>query len=97
MPRNAPRRKLAFALRNGGCGLAPSNEDAAYVVEIPELPGCMAHGKTRSEAIARLKPPSACGSKRPRKTAWESPRLEGVWPMRERYSAFCILHSDFCS
>ena len=28
-----------------------SDEDAAYVVEVPELPGCMAHGKTRSEAI----------------------------------------------
>jgi predicted RNase H-like HicB family nuclease len=28
-----------------------SNEDTAYVVEVPELPGCMAHGKTRPEAI----------------------------------------------
>ena len=28
-----------------------SDEDAAYVVEVPELPGCMAHGKTRPEAI----------------------------------------------
>jgi predicted RNase H-like HicB family nuclease len=28
-----------------------SDEDAAFVVEVPELPGCMAHGKTRSEAI----------------------------------------------
>ena len=28
-----------------------SNEDDAFVVEVPELPGCMAHGKTRSSAI----------------------------------------------
>jgi len=28
-----------------------SEEDAAFVVDVPELPGCMAHGKTRIEAI----------------------------------------------
>ncbi len=28
-----------------------STEDAAYVVDVPELPGCMAHGATRQEAI----------------------------------------------
>lgn len=28
-----------------------SVEDDAYVVEVPELPGCMAHGATRQEAI----------------------------------------------
>ena len=28
-----------------------SNEDDAFVVEVPELPGCMAHGKTRQTAI----------------------------------------------
>jgi len=28
-----------------------SEEDDAYVVEVPELPGCMAHGKSRQEAI----------------------------------------------
>ncbi len=27
-----------------------SDEDGAYVVEVPELPGCMAHGATRQEA-----------------------------------------------
>jgi predicted RNase H-like HicB family nuclease len=28
-----------------------SDEDDAYVVEVPELSGCMAHGKTRQDAI----------------------------------------------
>ena len=28
-----------------------SAEDAAYVVDVPELPGCMAHGNSRQAAI----------------------------------------------
>jgi predicted RNase H-like HicB family nuclease len=28
-----------------------SAEDDAYVVDMPELPGCMAHGATRQQAI----------------------------------------------
>ncbi len=28
-----------------------SDEDQAYLVEVPDLPGCMADGKTRQEAI----------------------------------------------
>lgn len=29
-----------------------SDEDAAFLVDVPELPGCMAHGDTRAAAIA---------------------------------------------
>jgi len=29
-----------------------SDEDQTYIVEVPELPGCMADGKTRQEALA---------------------------------------------
>lgn len=29
-----------------------SDEDQSYLVEVPELPGCMADGKTRQEALA---------------------------------------------
>jgi predicted RNase H-like HicB family nuclease len=29
-----------------------SDEDKAFIVEVPELPGCMADGKTYQEALA---------------------------------------------
>ncbi len=32
-----------------------SNEDQAFVAEVPELPGCMAHGNTHEEALANAK------------------------------------------
>ena len=32
--------------------VAWSNEDSAFVVDVPELPGCMAHGASPAEAVA---------------------------------------------
>jgi predicted RNase H-like HicB family nuclease len=29
-----------------------SNEDGVFVAEVPELPGCMAHGPTQEAALA---------------------------------------------
>jgi predicted RNase H-like HicB family nuclease len=29
-----------------------SNEDQVFVAEVPELPGCMAHGSTQDAALA---------------------------------------------
>ena len=29
-----------------------SNEDQVFVAEVPELPGCMAHGDTKADALA---------------------------------------------
>lgn len=32
-----------------------SREDQLVVAEVPELPGCMAHGNTQEEALANVK------------------------------------------
>ena len=32
-----------------------SKEDEAYVAEVPELPGCMAHGLSHEEALQNVK------------------------------------------
>jgi len=32
-----------------------SAEDAVFIAEVPELPGCMAHGGTQEEALANVK------------------------------------------
>ena len=29
-----------------------SDEDAAFVADVPELPGCLAHGSSHAEALA---------------------------------------------
>jgi predicted RNase H-like HicB family nuclease len=31
-----------------------SNEDKVFVAEVPELPGCMAHGKTTEKALENV-------------------------------------------
>jgi len=32
-----------------------SAEDDAFIAEVPELPGCMAHGDTQEETLANVK------------------------------------------
>ena len=32
-----------------------SNDDDAFVAEVPELPGCMAHGRTQETALREVK------------------------------------------
>lgn len=32
-----------------------SEEDQAFIADVPELPGCMAHGKTQEDALVNVK------------------------------------------
>ena len=32
-----------------------STEDSAFIAEVPELPGCVAHGDTQESALANAK------------------------------------------
>lgn len=32
-----------------------SAEDGVYIAEMPELPGCLAHGKTQREALTNVR------------------------------------------
>ena len=32
-----------------------SNEDGVFIAEVPELPGCMAHGDTQEAALKNIK------------------------------------------
>jgi predicted RNase H-like HicB family nuclease len=36
-----------------------SQEDGVYVADIPELPGCMAHGKNQREALSNVRQAAA--------------------------------------
>lgn len=35
-----------------GVSIYWSKEDQVFIAEVPELPGCMAHGETKAEAFA---------------------------------------------
>jgi hypothetical protein len=39
-----------------------SNDDKAFIAEVPELPGCMAHGDTQETALKNIFKQSNCGS-----------------------------------
>ena len=39
-----------------------SNEDRAFVAEVPELPGCMAHGDTQEAALRNVNEAKQFGS-----------------------------------
>lgn len=54
-----------------------SVEDDAYIVEVPELPGCMAHGATRQEAIKNAEDAIQFWIKTAREDGLEIPQPRG--------------------
>ena len=54
-----------------------SDEDGAFVVDVPELPGCMAHGATRAAAIANAESAIAFWSKTARADGIPVPQPKG--------------------
>jgi len=54
-----------------------SAEDKAYVVDVLELPGCMAHGPTRREAIKNAEDAIKFWIKTAKEDGQEIPMLRG--------------------
>lgn len=65
-------------------------EDAAFVVDVPELPGCMAHSATLPDAVAKAQRPSSSGSDaataagRPTASLATAPQVEVAVSSRDR-------------
>lgn len=54
-----------------------SHEDGVFVAEVPELPGCMAHGDTAEEALASAKEAMALWIDTARETGRAVPESRG--------------------
>lgn len=54
-----------------------SIEDAAYLAEVPELPGCMAHGTTRAKALSQAEKAIALWIKTAQEDGLAVPKARG--------------------
>jgi len=54
-----------------------SQEDDAFVVDVPELPGCMAHGATPASAVANAQAAISLWIEAAREAGREIPRAKG--------------------
>jgi predicted RNase H-like HicB family nuclease len=54
-----------------------SAEDNAYLVDVPELAGCMAHGLTRQQAIKNTEEAIKFWIKTAKDDGWEIPQPRG--------------------
>ena len=63
--------------------VAWSPEDAAFVVDVPELRGCMAHGATPAEAVANAQDEISLWLEAARELGRPIPPPRGRRPMSE--------------
>lgn len=54
-----------------------SNEDQVFVAEVPELPGCMAHGDDQERAFRNIKGAMQCWIERARELGRTVPEPKG--------------------
>lgn len=54
-----------------------SDEDQAFVADVPELPGCMAHGDTHEAALAAVKQAMALWLETAQATGRALPKARG--------------------
>ena len=55
-----------------------SNEDEIFIAEVPELPGCMAHGDSEESALQNIKKPFNYGLIQPGNSAIRFRSLKDV-------------------
>jgi predicted RNase H-like HicB family nuclease len=56
-----------------------SQEDKAFVAEVPELPGCMADGTTRDQALANVERIAAEWIDTAKRLGRKVPKPQGNW------------------
>jgi len=54
-----------------------SNEDGCFLAEVPELPGCMAHGNTYKEALKNIEIASKLWIETAQELGWKIPEPKG--------------------
>ncbi|MCY3966314.1 MAG: type II toxin-antitoxin system HicB family antitoxin [Acidobacteria bacterium] len=54
-----------------------SNEDNVFIADVPELPGCMAHGETQQEALCNINDPMGLWVDTARERGWGVPEPHG--------------------
>jgi predicted RNase H-like HicB family nuclease len=54
-----------------------SEQDNAFIAEVPELKGCMAHGETHDNALKQVKLVANEWMKIAKKEGWEIPQPKG--------------------
>ena len=54
-----------------------SDEDQVFIAEVPELPGCLAHGKSQNEALKNVRDAMALWIKTAKEFAHPIPEPKG--------------------